>query len=250
MLVYMMAISGALIGPLIAPALIYTEMDPFHFIFEAYFAPNPYERTIPCILFLLGTRLVLSYLCVIEFIRIAIIFAITIILLVFTGINILCRLDTINNIDVTYKFYSQLKIAFAAVFEKLKIITLLLVFGSQAVTVMTLWLTLKCWNVIPLFISLACVLFSLYAVIVESLLITALANVEEESLVLLVRKQNRYYCRNFKSRHLYLPYIKWKAQQPISIPCGNLFIFQKSTVSTYFSQMFGNLTNSVILIEP
>jgi len=235
---------------LVVPAVVYFDLDPFHFILEAYIAPHPYERTIPCIILLLVTRLVLFFFCVVDFLRFVLILTITGILMVFAGISVLCRLDKVNDIDVAYKFYSRLKIAFAAVFEKLKIITLFLVFVLQALTVMALWLVLKCWGVLPYFLSVIGLLFSVYLVITAMLMISALAKTEEESLILLVKKRNRYHCTNFKNRLLYLPYIKWQAQQAIGIPCGNLFIFKRSAVSTYFSQMFENLANSVILMEP
>ncbi|CAL8129319.1 unnamed protein product [Orchesella dallaii] len=120
------------------------------------------------------------------------------------------------------------------------------IFG-QLMTVMGLWAALKCWGYLPTLITIAAVFLSITLVMLELLVIPAMAKIRTESNMILTKNDVFYY--GLKGRRK-LPYLKWAAQRQIEFPCGDLFVIKESTCSNYFLEMVKKVVDAVLLIEP
>lgn len=102
-----------------------------------------------------------------------------------------------------------------------------------------------------MFASIFSVFVGFGLVIHEMLFLTSARN--GRRIALHVIRSNM--ARNFSRREIrvdrrYYFYILWKSQIPVGLPCGSLFIIEKTFPMAYLRELANNLVNAMLLIKP
>jgi len=141
----------------LALVFIYSQLDPFYYIFEFYILPNSYYRSLLTVIVALITRYILTLLCVVEYFRIGLY---SILVMFSVGLATMSFIRQLSCMDETsgwkyysdksFPFYLSLRVAFTVAWEKLGTVTFFLVLLGHIGTVVALWVVFKCWKIIPI----------------------------------------------------------------------------------------------------
>jgi len=236
---------------------VYAQLDPFYYVLEGYILPHPYHRTTFSIIVTPIVRFFLAFICVMEFARFALLCLLWFTLAQLVSFFFLRHIrgmatDSLAASEHVHKMYIALRLVFGTFYQKLKFVLSCSLFCLHAATVVIIWLPLKCWGLVPNFVLLLMVLFALVALEISLMLLPVSAIIHNESRALVNAKRDRYlyYYTNYSQKIKHLEHIKWRAQPYIGIPCGNLFVFKRSSTKNYFLKLVDNLTNALLLIDP
>ncbi|CAL8076275.1 unnamed protein product [Orchesella dallaii] len=247
--IYAIVILTGVWGPIAALGGVAANMDPFYFIFDKYFLPSAFERTISCILISSFMRYFLALLCTVEFIRFMT-FAMFVIMLTLISLNyMLWEILLTRNNHEALKFYRMIRIGMGAVDRNLSKVLLILVFFSQIITVIGFWIAIKGSKFAPLLITMTGLCLAVVFVIGEALMFSGAAKLRNQSVAVLNRNKNKYFTPNLRGIH-HGSYAAWAAQRTLGFHCGNLYIFSYSSCSNFLLQLMKNLADAVILFEP
>lgn len=226
-----------------------TNLDPFYYVIEQNFMPHPYYRTTGMIMLIPLLRLFLGYFCVVEFLRFGTIGVFIIVVIVFVIVSISKKLTHVFYEECLF-LYVQLRLVLASIKYLIDVTAKGLIFGSQLATILVLWIVLKCYNFLSVYIYVGICLLAAYLIILASLLLPAAAKVRTETKALIRKKRNLHYCsRGHKTKKLYY-FNLWKSQESTYITCGSFFIIEKGVTMTYLRELIDNLVNAVLLIDP
>lgn len=111
------------------------------------------------------------------------------------------------------------------------------------------WLGLRCYSVLPTII-----VFMIWEVLVSAIIMMRLflhnaADCRVVSGALIRRKKRRFRIANRNSVRYYYA-IKWRAQQPLPIYCGQYFSLSRRAILIYLDVFINNLTTAIIAVRP
>ncbi len=73
--------------------------------------------------------------------------------------------------------------------------------------------------------------------------------ISETSLKFVKTKQSSYH--NFdRNSKLWYYFLKWRAQQMLTVKFGSFFLWKKEAIITYLCVLLNNFTDAIILINP
>ncbi len=233
--------------PIIA---VFAELDPFYFIFELILL-SPYERSISMIMNSFLARLFLVQFCVVEVWRFA--FVIMFVLMCIASTlatcleNITQKVETIENNK--YSFNTQLRIVLKTTDFFLRHVIVFSMICVEHTFPTVLWLLLKCWNILPAYVTFVFYLI-INVIIAATLLILPLSvKIGDISEIFVLSKTASNHTFN-RSNKKYYYYLKWKSLQKLPIRFGVQFILTRQTLNNYFSLLMENITNAVLLVNP
>ncbi|CAL8141041.1 unnamed protein product [Orchesella dallaii] len=209
--------------------------DPFYYVAEEIL-PDPHYRSMTLIILTPIIRYILSFFCVMEFIRIGVHGMFFGLLIVSVVHNLLEKIPKIESNAQSFRIYFQMKVIFAVASGMINTVAFYLVIVGQIMTVLVLWGTIRLNGIVLPLVS--------YFFLSVSLLFLGLAVVLLRAPALITLKTATY----LKDKCIVNPRLKY--HQSIQIRCGSFFVFKHSTVMSYFNNIANNLTTAVLLVQP
>jgi len=163
---FSLVIAAATLGPVVCVVGVAMNLDPAYFFLEKLILPNPYGRSILCIVVSFLFRYFIAFLYLMEFLRFAI-FAIIILFLLLIHTNYLLKhVQTLRNNAESLKCYQQYRILLGEVSKHLSETLLNILFVVYVLTVMGFWVSIKGWGFVPtIFLNLYCLLFCQFGLV-------------------------------------------------------------------------------------
>lgn len=224
-------------------------LDPFNYVFED-FLPHPYQRSMEIIVCSFLARLLLSGLCICEFIRFATFFVFLFTAMALLTVSSLTKIQVIHGSSCIH-LYAQLRIIFAWAFSVLCHPFGLLMFLTHLATVFFLWFSICCRALVPLILSMITVVVGIFLIIYAAFVCTSCGVVREISeSIIACNKVRNFSRRASRVNNKYYFYAVWRSQLPVRVPCGSLFTVKKSFTMAYLQELACNLTNAVLLFQP
>lgn len=225
-----------------------TNLDPFYFIAEDYL-PHPYYRSLEMILIVPIIRFILGFVCVIEFLRFALIMVFILILATYVVISVSKLLQKMSQ-EVCLLFYTQLRTILALVSYHLDLFAGALIFVGQFVTILALWMILKLFGYLSVYIFACICLVAAYIILMSALLLRATSAITASTQALLQAKLDRNYVSSRCKEEKYYHFVIWRSQQSICIRAGPFFPLDREVIMAYMHHLIDNLVNVVLLIDP
>lgn len=225
-------------------------IDPFYYVAEEILT-HPYDRSLLEILGSYAVRLAVLILSAQEYLRWVALVSYAILVSGFGVISVLCKLQKIRDSRKSVPLYSRLFITFVAAEEGLGIVSCLGIFLLHFGTVLTLWVSIRCWDLVPMSILFICCLLGVSLLLFSALIFPTMAKVGLETEQLIRQGQNKNYVtsRTARSSRLYY-YTVWRASQAIDVPCANFFTFGQEVTRGYLDWVITNLVNMSLLLNP
>ncbi len=228
---------------------VVTNIDPFYFISEQVFLCNPYYRSTEAIVLVPLVRMILTYFCVIEFLRFAVVAAFVIVITIFVMVSVATKLAHMY-LEKCLLHFVELRLVSGAVGLFTSNTVSVLVFGSQIINILLLWIVFKCFKLLstPIYIMVCSI--ATYIIVICVVLFPTITKIRRETKHLIETKRCLHFCSSRANSKKYYYYSLWKAQKSVYFTCGTFFIFQRGVTISYMEQLINNLVNAVILIDP
>lgn len=236
---------------MILPLLgILCNLDPSYYVLELIL-PSPFSRNLSIIILTYLLRLFLTILWVFEFQRFATIFLFLTISCAHTMARCTKEITSPsqNSERSILRYYTILRLFIISSDDFLRnAVALMLICGQVFITI-TWWIVLKCWTILPTYITLIFFLSAVALVALFTILLPQVVQIYETSLKFIIFKRSTYHTYNRYSKNYYY-FLKWRSQCMLSIRFGVQFTVNKDTPINYLAVLMTNLTNSVLLINP
>ncbi|CAL8111543.1 unnamed protein product [Orchesella dallaii] len=196
-------------------------------------------------------RMFLGVACVLEFMRFIVLINSIFVCKLYMVITLLRQLsaaDTQLDNDIS-TVYTYITVSFKLTENTVDTIFGIFIGCGHVATIVLVWLSSKCWGLIPVFLSVCISIGALLFIIVSGALIPCAAKIAEDSQRFLRQKQALHFSSSRLNKR-YSRYLKWKSHQLLGIKCGGLFLFQHSSTIDYFFSLLINVINSLLLIDP
>ncbi|CAL8141045.1 unnamed protein product [Orchesella dallaii] len=228
-------VSFAFGGPFAIPLGLATRVDPFYYVAEE-FLPDPHYRSMDLIVLVPIIRYIVSFFCVMEFLRIGVHGMFFISLSISALHSLLENLPKIESNVQSFRIFLQVRVFFATASELINSVALVSVIVGHVMTVLVLWATIMLTGIINPLVSLFFLCTSIFFLGLTVVVLRAPA--------LFTYKTSTY----IRGKRMMNPRLKY--HQSIHIRCGPFFVFKHSTVMAYFNNIANNLTNAVLLVQP
>lgn len=240
----------SIIGPFVPIVGIVWNLDPFYHAFDLVL-PSKYERSLTFVLTIPLLRLFLGWVCVYEFSRFT---CILLILLISTSLTMVtCLRQLVRQSSrtewSTLQLYTQLRIVLKIGDYFIHFFLLFLLVCVQFILTTIWWLVLKCWDLLPIFITVIAIYAAVLATVAVSSILSMGVEICSTSQKFILHKKavNHTFNKHNDKRYIFL---KWASQRMLPIRFGSQFTFSKSTPIGYLEVFITNLTNAVLLINP
>lgn len=229
---------------------VLTNLDPLFYVLN-FFLPPEKETCLALIVATLFLRLFVSAIGTYEFLRFNTLHFFVILSILQTTLACL-RSVTENSFlkeRLTFKLYTILRIIMkTADYFSRHVVAHLLLFCQISIVSM-LWLVLKCWHILPIFITSMFGLTAVSALYVIILNIHCAVEISHSSDKFVQCKKALNHTFNRESGKHY-SFLKWSSQRMLPIRFGTQFVIGAKTPISYFEVLMINFTNAVLLINP
>lgn len=251
LLVYFM--TGAIFFGLPLPVLLwYLELDPIQVFLERFILSKAYFRgnleiVFSTIFSLIGTMI--GFYIIVKIVFLALVTPI------FMGISADSFFYTLTSDALIYsenEFISHfvcLRILCMLAREFISYLTLDLVTWSQFFLTGCAWISVHGFQVLPIFVVTTTSAAFVGGLGMAICILHNTTNARLLSIEIIDRQKNRWYTLA-RSKMTYYYFVKWKAQQPLPINCGQNFALSKDAIMNYLDVLSVNVTNAVLLIQP
>lgn len=231
--------------------VVILKLDPFYMIVRELFMPNPMYWNLYHISFLyafslmtcpIGCYLILKYIFILVFVFI----------IVTTHIknyaSILLSKESPNE-RLFLKWFITCRLFVVFCKSVLSDITLYLVFWNQVIITILAWLVIRCFFILPFLFIVTTMAALIGALITTVCMLKTLAYSRSYSAEIVKKKRAQFHTSN-KIKYSYYFTTKWRAQQEFPINCGNQFPISSEAINNYLNIINGNVSNSVLLLNP
>lgn len=224
-------------------------LDSQYFILEDFLA-DPCYRNLDVIVISWIARFIVTTLWISELGRFISYTVVALAVLTFMAVSCMELLSQ-KPVRSTYMRYIQVKIILATIFPTLSGIVGTLTFAVHFGTIFWLWLGIRCWNLIPVFISVSAIFFGIFLIVYVSIMFLAAGQVRHLAEVLVKKKILNYYSRRANPvNNDYYFYSLWRSQILVGVPCGSFLVIQRSFTMAYLEELSNNLATAVLVIHP
>lgn len=245
--------------PLFAPTAIFSNLDPFYFLFEIVL-PSPYYRSIGFIVGVPFIRLLITYVCIFEYARFYWLVTFIVLSLQNTAQNCLNIINSSGIAQITNRssrmsetkimsIYTQLRIIFAILDNFTCSLVGLVLVCMQVLLTSILWLCIKCRRFVPLYIWGLFIGLALIGLSCTVIFFPKYAQFCELSETFVRKKQAQYFTFG-RGRAKYRVRAFWVAQRRLPIRVGMQFLLKKDLPINYLAVLMTNVTNATLLIQP
>lgn len=244
----LMVVSVVYFGPLLA---ILLQLDPYYYVFELIL-PSPYDRSVALILTIYFARLLIGYIWFFEFLRFNSILVFVAVCCEHTMLTILKQLTTQSKIfpeRLLLHIYSQLSIVMNTGDYFLRNTLLIFISYSQVLIIITMWMVIRCWRLLPPYLTFLFGIGAIVTAIGVMLLIPQGVEICEYSHTFVTDKRDAFHSFNKANRNYYY-FLKWKSQRMLPVKFGTQFTLNKDLPINYLDVLMANLTDAVLLIYP
>ncbi len=245
--VHLVLLSICFIMPIVGTL---AELDPFYFIFE-FALPSIYERSLLSIFVTYFIRLFICSIGIYEFARFISLHIFVCVCIVFTISNCLRKLfrNSKSQEGSVLRLYIQLRIVMKTIDYFLRHVVILLFVCAQLLIVSIWWLILKCWNILPIYMTLVFLMVAFNVTSTVSVLLPRSVEISDSSAKFIAIKKAEHHSFNGRSKTYYY-FLKWSAQRMLPMRFGTQFTLSKKTPISYIDVLMVNLTNAILLVNP
>lgn len=241
----------SVLPPFVSIIAVMTDLDPFYYVLYEFLS-HPYYRSVKVILVEPLARMIAVYFLLSEILRTAYITLVVIIATIYMFISIESSLQRVRVVGTNcLTAYVRARLVLATlgsefignlIFVGLTLLHLALVF--------LVWVFIKIINNFPVFLIVMFGLVLLFLTGIMVLVLPVVARVSHESVILIKKKLDFYYCSSMRVKGRFYFMARWRAQQPLELKCGTFFSVKKGITRHFVNNLITNIANAVILISP
>lgn len=149
----------------------------------------------------------------------------------------------------TLQLYNMLRVSLKSSDFYTQYIYFYLLVLLQIFITLSMWVVIKGWNILPIYITLVFGLAAKSTLVTIPLIMPPAVEICETSEKFVKLKKLMYH--TFKRGSIkYHCFLKWRSQRMLPIRFGTYFIMNARTPIRYFKVLVDNLTNAILLVNP
>ncbi len=230
--IHIVSLSSCFVFPVV---IVLLKLDPLYHILVIFLPPADewsLYLVVPIILLRIFVLAVYAY----EYSRFFILHIFVFASIIFTTST--CLRKVIRNFmmpeTITLKSYIRLCIVMKASDYFIRHANAHLMVFYQIFIISMYWLVIKCWNILPIYITLAFCMIAVGTSVASVLIIPCTVEICTASEKFLIYKKARNHTFNRNSRK-YFNFLKWSSQQMLIVRFGDQFIFNERTLINYLN---------------